>query len=795
MRCFFLLTFSHGERSSRPSMKYPARAILLVGLLLASLPVLAQAGQLTGVVKDPHQALVTGAKVTLTNLQLHLVRTAATNEQGAYRFASLPEGAYSLKVDAPGFKPVQMGGVKVGGAGETVQNVNLAMAGSNSFVNVNSLALDLNVKTQTQASLLDVPAGVQGNNIEFTAKDIEALHPASLLDVLQQVPGVAVSFQGRQHMDFGSMRGGSFQVILDGVYMSQTDRLLATLPPQLVESMTIVRDSTALSIGPLAALSGQTMGGVSNGIANQGFVIIKTKRAAGIEAGVVSSGGNYGTALGHAYMGSKTGRWDYRGAYTYYNTEGKDSWNMQARNGSATFHGGYSSSGLSVDFLYYGSRGMRNMEYGEVLSAATFGSCTPKATKVGALCPTTMNIYKLDGDLFALNAVRHWSDHNRTVLQYGFDRLTVNAGMSPTHTAIATNEQDSTEGNLVLKHTYLLKGNAITGGGQFMKYIAPLGSAPTSGSVANRTSPVMASWFVQDEYPLLNHRLVLDGGIRGDKTHNGNYNSALKKSSDVWSSTFRTLAFGATYKVTSKVNVSARYGLVDTPPASNYVFQTSTMKTPSSALPNQTQNRGELSTNATLNPHFIARVSLYLYDTSNSTASASTCTNPSGTKNQSSWLNSSGNEIDCVSLAGDVKTAGTEVGFSGRLVGPFNYSTGYGYVGTDNTAVNKTMSHNFMNAGLQYHQKNFFGNFSMVYVGPLWSSASPGGTYYGELANYSRVDGNVGYNFKMFDRQMTFTAFERNMNNNNYATRYVTGAYRDPGRQYGIELAAKLFSE
>jgi hypothetical protein len=64
---------------------------------------------------------------------------------------------------------------------------------------------------------------------------------------------MAVSFQGRQHMDFASMRGGSFQVILDGVYMSQTDRLLATLPVQLVESMTIVRDSTALSIGPLAA--------------------------------------------------------------------------------------------------------------------------------------------------------------------------------------------------------------------------------------------------------------------------------------------------------------------------------------------------------------------------------------------------------------------------------------------------------------------------------------------------------------------------------------------------------------
>jgi hypothetical protein len=208
-----------------------------------------------------------------------------------------------------------------------------------------------------------------------------------------------------------------------------------------------------------------------------------------------------------------------------------------------------------------------------------------------------MNIYKLDGDLFAFNAVRHWNDKNRTVLQYGFDRLSINSGMSPTHTAIPTNEQDSTEGDFVLKHTYLLKGNALTGGGQWVHYIAPLGSAPVSGSHANRTDQIMASWFAQDDYHLMDNRLVLDGGIRGDKVHNGNYNSTLKKPSDIWLSTFKTLAFGATYKITPTVNVAARYGLVTTPPPSNYVFQTSTMTAPSSNLPNQTQNRGELSSN------------------------------------------------------------------------------------------------------------------------------------------------------------------------------------------------------
>jgi hypothetical protein len=49
-------------------MKRLVPAFLLAGFLQASLPALAQAGQVTGSVRDPHDALVAGAKVALTNL-------------------------------------------------------------------------------------------------------------------------------------------------------------------------------------------------------------------------------------------------------------------------------------------------------------------------------------------------------------------------------------------------------------------------------------------------------------------------------------------------------------------------------------------------------------------------------------------------------------------------------------------------------------------------------------------------------------------------------------------------------
>lgn len=211
-----------------------AGAMLMLLALVVSHSAAAQAGRIAGTVRDPHQAVVVGAKISAKSTATGKVLSAVTNGQGEFAINDVAAGEYSLTIEASGFKQAQLTGIKVSDSGDAVQNVALELAGSNYTVTVNELALDTDVQTQTQAALLDIPEGVDGDNIVFTAKAIEALHPASLLDVLQQAPGLAVSFQGRQHMDFASMRGGSFLVILDGVYMSQTDRILAMLPTQIL---------------------------------------------------------------------------------------------------------------------------------------------------------------------------------------------------------------------------------------------------------------------------------------------------------------------------------------------------------------------------------------------------------------------------------------------------------------------------------------------------------------------------------------------------------------------------------
>jgi len=742
------------------------------------------AAGLRGVVSDPHQAVVTGALVKAINLQTKKVYSARTDTQGNFEIKGLPAGEYKIEVTARGFTVAQAGSVKVEVAEAVTRNLSLTVAKSSHTVEVNALALENDVKTLTPPALLTLPQGIKGDSIVFTAEDIEALHPATLLDVLQQVPGMEVTFQGRQHMDFVSMRGGNFQIILDGVYMSQADRLLATLPVQSVESMTIVRDSTALSIGPLSAY--HAFGSGSTGVGNQGFVVIKTKRSATADLGFVTSGGNYGSALGHGYAGNKSGNWDYRAAYTYNSTEGRSNWNMAAHNASAMFHGGYTSGKNNMDFSYFGNRGNRNMEYGYVEmpagSTCQYGSGPNYGKNYLApyqtLCQSTFNLSKMDGDLFALNASHLWNDNNRTVLQYGFDRQDIIGG--------AGSKQPSTEGSFDLKHTIRIWRQSITGGTQVMRYIAPLGSAPSATALTSRLDDLLASWYVQDEVPLWRDRLVLDGGLRGDKLHNG-YSTAAKKSVDIWTPQFMTVALGLTFKAAKALTFTTRYGMVQAAPPSNVVTASTT------ALPNQTQNRGEVGmqtkVKSWVNPH----ASVYFYNTKNATASSATCTNPyTGQKNQSTWNTPAGDEVDCVALAGTIKTAGAEVGFSGNVIKRLTYDVGYGFVATNNNSANNNMSHNFVNARLGYRQRGWFGNFSMVYVGPKRASTSPLGVIYYQLGDYNRLDANVGRDIKLFDRELSVSWFGRNLTSNLYATRYVTGAYRDPGLQYGVQIAVRL---
>ncbi len=82
-------------------------SLLLVSLALAS-AAFAQSnkGTIVGTIKDPNDALVPGAKVTVTNNATGETHEAESGDEGTYTVTNLEPGKYKVNITAAGFQPV-----------------------------------------------------------------------------------------------------------------------------------------------------------------------------------------------------------------------------------------------------------------------------------------------------------------------------------------------------------------------------------------------------------------------------------------------------------------------------------------------------------------------------------------------------------------------------------------------------------------------------------------------------------------------------------------------------------------
>jgi hypothetical protein len=63
-------------------------------------------GDIAGVVTDPTAAVVSGAPITLQNVDTGSSTSTTTNAQGAYNFSLLQPGKYSVSANVAGFQKV-----------------------------------------------------------------------------------------------------------------------------------------------------------------------------------------------------------------------------------------------------------------------------------------------------------------------------------------------------------------------------------------------------------------------------------------------------------------------------------------------------------------------------------------------------------------------------------------------------------------------------------------------------------------------------------------------------------------
>lgn len=154
---------------------------LLPGLVfvLGSLTGFAQTtGGIVGTVTDSSGAVIPGVTLTLSGASLQGERTAATGDDGAYRFALLPPGSYLLEVDDSRFAPARLTTRALLGR-DTVLDIRLAVAHTTNELVVVGVAPPVDTNSTSI-----------GSNLDFTA--ITTLPTGrNYASIAQVVPGVA----------------------------------------------------------------------------------------------------------------------------------------------------------------------------------------------------------------------------------------------------------------------------------------------------------------------------------------------------------------------------------------------------------------------------------------------------------------------------------------------------------------------------------------------------------------------------------------------------------------------------
>jgi len=111
-------------------------------------------GQITGVVKDPSGAVITGAKITLTSTA-GVQRETSSDATGHYTFSLLPPGSYRMETEKEGFGKATTENVVVRITEVTPLDIELAVAAQKTTVEVTAQPLMVQAEGPGRGTVID----------------------------------------------------------------------------------------------------------------------------------------------------------------------------------------------------------------------------------------------------------------------------------------------------------------------------------------------------------------------------------------------------------------------------------------------------------------------------------------------------------------------------------------------------------------------------------------------------------------------------------------------------------------
>lgn len=184
------------ERTSAESVAYTGHhfvssiskiaALTVCALLLCVFGAQAQnTADVVGTVTDQSGGAVPNAKVTLLNVATNVSRSMQTGATGDYSFTLLPVGAYSVSVEATGFKKFQASNITLAAGDRARVDAPMQVGEQTTTVEVSA----------TQAPLLQTDSATVGGLVSAEATQNLPLNGRNVITLVQMTPGATEGLQ------------------------------------------------------------------------------------------------------------------------------------------------------------------------------------------------------------------------------------------------------------------------------------------------------------------------------------------------------------------------------------------------------------------------------------------------------------------------------------------------------------------------------------------------------------------------------------------------------------------------
>lgn len=209
--------------------------LIATGLLLLQQSASAQQAQISGTVRDPSDAVISGASVELVQVATKDRWDLRTNDQGRYVASSLPPGEFRIIARAKDFETRVLEGVRVEVAAKLTIDLTMKIGTETQSVTVEAGAVQLNTVDASLSTVVDqgfvsniplngrsfqslltlipgviaIPSGGSGTNGQFSVNGMRAESNYFLVDGVSANTGVNTASPGRGAGYSGSLPAGT----------------------------------------------------------------------------------------------------------------------------------------------------------------------------------------------------------------------------------------------------------------------------------------------------------------------------------------------------------------------------------------------------------------------------------------------------------------------------------------------------------------------------------------------------------------------------------------------------------